>query len=177
MNVLLAISGGIAAYKPPALVRRLRERGHAVRCLRTADAGHIVADGALVALSGQPVATTMWPGDGTMPHIDLVRWCDGFLLAPATAHTLARLALGLADDLLATAFLALEPSKPVWIAPAMNTVMWEKPAVQQHVHTLSERGARFIPPVDGSLACGEEGAGAMADPTHIATVVSGSVSP
>lgn len=172
MNVLLAISGGIAAYKTPDLVRRLRERQHAVRCLRTADAGSMVADGALMAVSGAPVANTMWPGDGSMPHIDLVRWCDGFLLAPATAHTLARLALGLADDLLATAFLALEPAKPVWIAPAMNTVMWNKAIVQGHLRTLADAGATIIPPVDGSLACGEEGAGAMADPTLIADAIS-----
>ncbi len=171
MNVLLGIGGGISAYKAPEVVRALRKHGHAVRCLVTDSGTRLVAADALVAVSGAPVATTMWPGDGSMPHIDLARWCNALLVAPVTADLLARFALGLADDLLTTLVLALEPDKPLWLAPAMNTVMWEKPQVQAHVTTLTGRGARFIAPVAGDLACGESGVGAMASPETIAAAV------
>jgi len=168
MQVLLGISGGIAAYKAPEIVRSLRRHGHAVRCVLTASGARLVAADALAAVSGHAVHTTAWPGDGSMPHIDLARWADALLIAPLTADCAARLALGLADDLLTTLFLALEPSKHVLLAPAMNTVMWNKPVVQAHLHTLAHGGARIIPPVEGNLACGEDGMGAMATPDAIA---------
>ena len=164
MQVLYGIGGGIAAYKAPEVVRALRRAGHRVRCVVTASGSRLVAADALAAVSGEPVATTMWPGDGGMPHIDLARWCDALLVAPATADLLARFALGLADDLLTTLFLALEPAKRVALAPAMNTVMWQKPVVQGHVATLRAGGARIIAPVPGDLACGETGIGALATP-------------
>ncbi len=173
MNLLLGITGGIAAYKGPELVRALRRRGHAVRCVTTPNAERMVGRDALIAVSGQPVASTLFPGDGTMPHIDLARWAQGMLIAPITADALAKLSLGLADDLLTTLVLALEPDKPLWLAPAMNTVMWMKPVVQGHVRTLAERGARIIPPVSGNLACGEQGLGAMADLEAIAEALGG----
>ena len=168
MNVLLGISGGIAAYKAPELVRALRRRQHTVRCVLTANASKMVTPFALAAVSGEPVWDDLWQADGRMPHIDLPRWADALLIAPATADLMARLSLGLADDLLTTLVLALEPAKPLWLAPAMNTVMWEKPVVQQHLATLTARGTRIIPPVSGNLACGETGMGAMADPERIA---------
>ena len=164
MQVLYGIAGGIAAYKAPEVVRALRRAGHSVRCVVTANGERLVASDALVAVSGAPVATTMWPGTGAMPHIELARWCDALLVAPATADVLARFALGLADDLLTTLFLALEPAKRVVLAPAMNTVMWQKPVVQGHVATLRATGARIVEPVAGDLACGETGIGAMATP-------------
>ena len=173
MRLLLGITGGIAAYKGPELVRALRRRGHSVRCVLTEHARRLVATDALIAVSGEPVSCELFPGDGTMPHIDLARWCEGLLIAPATADVLARLALGLADDLLTTLHLALEPAKPVWLAPAMNTVMWKKPVVQGHLKTLTERGTHIIAPVSGHLACGESGLGAMADPESIAGLISG----
>ena len=172
MQVLLGITGGIAAYKSPEIVRALRRRGHVVRCVLTESATRLVARDALAAVSGQQVYDTAWPGDGAMPHIDLARLAEVLLIAPLTADTAARLALGLADELLTTLFLALEPSKPVWLAPAMNTVMWEKPVVQGHLRTLVAGGARVIAPVSGNLACGEEGVGAMADPEKIADALS-----
>ena len=150
--------------KTPDLVRRLQERGHEVRCMRTADAGQVVADGALRAVTGQPVHSELWPTDGSMPHIDLVRWCDALLFAPLTANTMAKCALGLADDLISTAYLAIEPDKKIFIAPAMNTVMWNKPIVQQHLQTVIASGAQLIEPASGLLACGEQGPGAMAEP-------------
>jgi len=172
MNVLFGITGGIAAYKAPGLARQLIKRGHTVRCVLTANGAKLVSAHALSAVTGQRVAQELWD-DGDMPHIDLARWCDTFLVAPASADALARLALGLADDLFATLFLALEPTKRVVIAPAMNTVMWNKPIVQRHVTTLRDGGAIIVGPVAGVLACGEQGIGAMADPQVIAEAVDG----
>ena len=173
MRVLLGITGGIAAYKTPDLVRRLREAGHEVRCILTSAGGRMVARDALIAVSGSAVHESMWAGDGSMPHIDLVRWCNALLVAPATADCLAHFALGLADDLLSTAFLALEPDRSVLLAPAMNTVMWNKAIVQQHVSTLTETGAIIIAPRSGELACGEVGEGAMAEIPDIVAAVNG----
>ncbi len=173
MKVLLAISGGIAAYKCPELVRQLRKGGHEVQCALSKAATRLVSVHALAAVSSNPVHESLWASDGSMPHIDLPRWCDVFLLAPATADCMAKCALGLADDLITTAFLALEPEKKLLVAPAMNNVMWNKSIVQTHVQTLSQSGAQIIDPVSGELACGEEGIGAMADPSHIAELVSG----
>jgi len=167
MQVLYGIGGGIAAYKAPEVVRALRRAGHSVRCVVTESGCRLVAPDALAAVSGAPVATTMWPGNGGMPHIELARWCDALLVAPATADLLARFALGLADDLLTTLYLALEPSKRVVIAPAMNSVMWDKPVVQAHVAALRGTGARIVAPVPGDLACGETGVGALATPEAI----------
>ena len=174
MNVLLAISGGIAAYKTPELVRQLRKAGHTVQCVLTTSATKLVSPHALAAVSNHRVYDSLWCQDGSMPHIDLPRWCDVFVLAPATANCLAKCALGLADDLVSTAFLALEPSKPCYVAPAMNSVMWDKPIVQQHINTLCQHNIHIIPPVSGELACGEEGIGAMADPQEICKAISNS---
>jgi phosphopantothenoylcysteine decarboxylase / phosphopantothenate---cysteine ligase len=171
MKVLLGIAGGIAAYKSPEVVRALRKRGHEVRCILTASGAKLVSEHALAAVSNQPVATSMWPADGHMPHIELARWCETLLIAPATADCLAKFALGLADDLLTTLFLALEPDRRVILAPAMNPVMWQKPVVQLHVATLKERGASLALPVEGLLACGESGIGAMGDPEQLAAAV------
>ena len=172
MNILLGISGGIAAYKTPELVREFRQRGHTVRCVLTSAATHLVSAEALAAVSQQPVSTTAWVTDGSMPHIDLPRWCDAFVIAPATADILARCALGLADDLLTTAYLALEPGRRVICAPAMNTQMWNKPIVQAHVATLKKAGVTILDPVPGNLACGEQGVGAMVEPSVIVGAIS-----
>jgi phosphopantothenoylcysteine decarboxylase/phosphopantothenate--cysteine ligase len=171
MNIVLGISGGIAAYKTPEVVRALVKRGHTVRCVLTAAAQRLVTAEALAAVSRQPVLTSAWTTDGSMPHIDLARWADTVVIAPATADVMARFALGLADDLLTTLFLALEPSKRVIVVPAMNTVMWNKPIVQSHVVTLRAAGATILLPVEGNLACGEQGIGAMAEPEVIAGVI------
>jgi phosphopantothenoylcysteine decarboxylase/phosphopantothenate--cysteine ligase len=171
MNILLGISGGIAAYKTPELVRELRQRGHTVRCVLTAAASRLVSAEALAAVSQQPVATSAWVTDGSMPHIDLPRWCDVLVIAPATADILARCALGLADDLLTTAYLALDPGRRIVFAPAMNTQMWNKPVVQNHVATLKKVGVTILDPVPGNLACGEQGIGAMVEPAVIAGAI------
>jgi phosphopantothenoylcysteine decarboxylase/phosphopantothenate--cysteine ligase len=171
MKILLGISGGIAAYKTPELVRELRQRDHTVRCVLTSAATRLVSAEALAAVSQQPVYTSAWVTDGTMPHIDLPRWCEVLLIAPATADVLARCALGLADDLLATAYLALEPNRRIIFAPAMNTHMWNKPIVAAHVASLKATGAKILDPVPGNLACGEQGVGAMVDIMSIAGAI------
>ena len=173
MNVLLGITGGIAAYKTPELVRRLRERGADVQIVMTASAEEFVTETALQAVSGRPIRSNLWDkeAEASMSHIELARWADVVLIAPATAEIMARLAGGAAADLLTTLCLATEA--PLLIAPAMNHVMWSKPAVQANRQTLEEHGARILGPDHGSQACGETGAGRMLDPEEIATIVCG----
>lgn len=162
-RVLLGISGGIAAYKTPQLVRDLRVAGHEVRVVLTASAGHFVSALSLATVSQHPVRTALFELDqeAQIGHIELARWPDIVLLAPATADLLARAALGRCDDLLTTLLLATRAQ--IIIAPAMNVEMWAHPATQGHVATLSGRGVNFVAPQCGRLACGEEGVGKMAD--------------
>lgn len=173
MNVLLGISGGIAAYKTPELVRRLRERGAEVQIVMTASAGEFVTETALQAVSGRPIRSNLWDkaAEASMSHIELARWADVVLIAPATAEIIARLASGAASDLLTTVCLATEA--PLAIAPAMNKVMWANAAVQANRETLAARGVRILGPDSGSQACGEIGAGRMLDPDDIAAIVCG----
>ena len=173
MNVLLGITGGIAAYKTPELVRRLRGRGADVQIVMTASAEEFVTETALQAVSGRPIRANLWDkkAEASMSHIELARWADVVLIAPATAEIMARLASGAAADLLTTLCLATEA--PLAIAPAMNHVMWNNPAVQANRKTLKERGVRMLGPDHGSQACGETGAGRMLDPDEIAAIVCG----
>ena len=171
MNIVLGITGGIAAYKTPELVRRLRERGADVQIVMTASAEEFVTPTSLQAVSGRPIRTNLWDkeAEAAMSHIELARWADLVLIAPATAEIMARLAGGGAPDLLTTLCLATEA--PIAIAPAMNRVMWANPAVQANRDTLAERGMTILGPDDGSQACGETGAGRMLDPGDIAASV------
>ncbi len=171
MNVVLGISGGIAAYKTPELVRRLRERGADVQIVMTASAEEFVTETALQAVSGRPIRSNLWDkeAEASMSHIELARWADVVLIAPATAEIMARLAGGAAPDLLTTLCLATEA--PIAIAPAMNHVMWTNPAVQANRDTLERRGVVIIGPDSGSQACGETGAGRMTEPDEIAAIV------
>jgi phosphopantothenoylcysteine decarboxylase/phosphopantothenate--cysteine ligase len=166
-RVLLAVSGGIAAYKVPELVRVLDRFGYAVRCALTEAATRFVSPLVLQTLTREPVRTDLLdPGEeGQIGHIDLADQADAVLVAPATAHLLARMAAGLADDLVSTLLLATRA--PVLVAPAMNVNMWEHPATRANVATLSARGVRFVGPDAGALACGWEGAGRMAEPEAI----------
>jgi phosphopantothenoylcysteine decarboxylase/phosphopantothenate--cysteine ligase len=175
MNIVLGISGGIAAYKTPELVRRLRERGADVQIVMTSSAAEFVTETALQAVSGRPIRSNLWDkeAEASMSHIELARWADAVLIAPATAEIMARLAAGAAADLLTTLCLATEA--PVAIAPAMNHVMWSNPAVQANRNTLEERGVQILGPDHGSQACGESGAGRMLDPDEIAAIVCGSL--
>ncbi|MEM8814695.1 MAG: bifunctional phosphopantothenoylcysteine decarboxylase/phosphopantothenate--cysteine ligase CoaBC [Pseudomonadota bacterium] len=173
MNILLGITGGIAAYKTPELVRRLKDNGADVQIVMTASAREFVTETALQAVSGRPVRDNLWDkaAEASMSHIELARWADAVLIAPATAEVMARLASGAAGDLLTTLVLATEA--PVAIAPAMNHVMWSNPAVQANRAVLEERGVAILGPDSGSQACGETGAGRMLEPEELAKTVTG----
>lgn len=171
INILLGISGGIAAYKTPELVRRLRDRGADVQIVLTRSAQEFVTETSLQAVSGKPIRSNIWDkeAEAAMGHIELARWADVVLIAPATAEMISRLASGGAPDLLTTVCLASEAQ--IVIAPAMNRVMWANPAVQDNRKTLESRGVRILGPGVGSQACGEEGAGRMLEPDEIADAV------
>ncbi|MGD8206987.1 MAG: bifunctional phosphopantothenoylcysteine decarboxylase/phosphopantothenate--cysteine ligase CoaBC [Thiohalocapsa sp.] len=166
-RLLLGVSGGIAAYKTPELVRRLRDRGAEVQVVMTRAAASFVTPLTLQAVSGRPVRSELLDpqAEAGMDHIALARWADRILVAPATAHLMARLAQGLADDLLTT--LALATTAPVWLAPAMNQRMWRHPATRANIDLLAGRGCVFVGPVDGAQACGETGPGRMLEPAEI----------
>ncbi|MGK7296227.1 MAG: bifunctional phosphopantothenoylcysteine decarboxylase/phosphopantothenate--cysteine ligase CoaBC [Candidatus Wenzhouxiangella sp. M2_3B_020] len=170
-RVLVGVSAGIAAYKAPELVRRLRERGAEVRVALTAGAHAFITPLTLQAVSGHRVHESLLDAEAEagMGHIELARWADDVVIAPATADLVARLAGGLADDLLTTTVLATRAR--IWLAPAMNHVMWEHPATRANLDTLSGRGVRTLGPDSGSQACGEEGYGRMLAPDEIAAAV------
>jgi phosphopantothenoylcysteine decarboxylase/phosphopantothenate--cysteine ligase len=166
-HVLLGVSGGIAAYKACALVRSLRAAGAAVRVVMTANARRFVGAASFQALSGHPVHESLWDTGAAMgmAHLDLARWADDILIAPASADLIARLAHGRADDLLTT--LCLASTAPVTLAPAMNHRMWAHPATRANVAQLRERGARILGPAAGPLAEGESGTGRLLEPDDI----------
>jgi len=170
-RILLIISGGIAAYKSLELIRRLRERGAAVRCVITQAAQHFVTPLSVASLSEDKVYTDLWSltDESEMGHIRLSREADLVVVAPATADLIARMAAGLADDLATTALLASD--KPVLIAPAMNLMMWAHPATQANLATLALRGVTRVGPGSGELACGEVGAGRMAEPLELVAAI------
>ena len=163
-RILLGVTGGIAAYKSAELVRRLRERGAEVQVVMTGAATAFITPLTLQALSGRAVRTGLMDpqAEAAMSHIELARWADCILIAPASADFIARLAHGLADDLLSTVCLASEA--PLLVAPAMNRVMWQHPATQANCATLAARGVRLLGPAEGEQACGEVGAGRMLEP-------------
>ncbi|MEM6992084.1 MAG: bifunctional phosphopantothenoylcysteine decarboxylase/phosphopantothenate--cysteine ligase CoaBC [Myxococcota bacterium] len=170
-RVLLVVSGGIAAYKAPEIVRALTRGGAEVQVVATEAALSFVTELSLGTVSGRPVRTTLLDAaaEGRVGHIELADWPDVVLVAPATAHLIARAALGLADDLASTVLLATRA--PVLWAPAMNTNMWRHVATQQNLARLAERGHRFVGPDRGDLACGWVGEGRMIDPPIIAAEV------
>ncbi|GEA13567.1 bifunctional phosphopantothenoylcysteine decarboxylase/phosphopantothenate--cysteine ligase CoaBC [Alteromonas sp. KUL49] len=167
-NVLLGVTGGIAAYKTPDLVRKLTAQGANVRVVLTSSAAAFVSSMSLQAVSGHPVHSDLLDpaAEAAMGHIELAKWADVLLIAPATANTIAKLAHGLADDLLSTLYLAT--SAPVYIAPAMNQQMWKAPATQANLNSLSLHGVTYIGPASGEQACGDVGAGRMEEPQDIA---------
>ena len=166
-RVLLGVTGGIAAYKSAELVRRLRDRDVDVQVVMTAGAREFVTPMTFQALSGHPVRSDLWDpaAEAAMGHIELARWPDRILIAPATADFLARLAHGLADDLLTT--LCLATDRPIAVAPAMNRLMWANVATQDNIALLASRGVRVLGPAEGDQACGEVGAGRMLEPLDL----------
>jgi phosphopantothenoylcysteine decarboxylase/phosphopantothenate--cysteine ligase len=172
-RVLLCVGGGIAAYKSLDLVRRLRDAGAQVQVAMTSGAQQFVTPLTFQALSGHPTRTTLWDShaEASMGHIELARWADRVLIAPATADLLAHLAQGLADDLVTT--LCLATTAPIAVCPAMNHVMWAHPATQANLQLLKQRGVQVIGPEDGPLAEGESGPGRLTEPTVIVAALSG----
>jgi len=166
-RILLGVTGGIAVYKSAELVRRLRDTGAQVRVVMTHAAQAFVTPLTFQAVSGNPVHTTLLDeaAEAGMGHIELARWADQVLIAPATANFIARLAHGVADDLLST--ICLATSAPLLLAPAMNQQMWLNVATQANCALLRERGIRLAGPVSGSQACGETGPGRMMEPVDL----------
>src|SRR5947208_13150724 len=167
-RILLGVTGGIAAYKSPDLVRRLRERGAEVQVVMTAAAREFVTPMTFQAVSGRPVRTELWDAaaEAAMGHIELARWAEAVLIAPASADFLARLATGQADDLLATLCLATEA--PIAVAPAMNHIMWANAATRANIGTLTQRGVQVFGPAEGDQASGEIGEARMLEPLELA---------
>ncbi len=170
-NILLGISGGIAAYKCADLVRRLKERGFEVRVVMTPSAKEFITPMTLQAVSGNPVHQDLFDlqMEAAMGHIELARWADYLLVAPATANTIAKLTRGEGDNLLTT--VALATQAPLLIAPAMNQQMWASPATQSNIQALKDRGCILWGPASGEQACGDIGAGRMLEPLDIAEKV------
>ncbi len=162
-RVLLAVCGGIAAYKACEVLRGLQKAGCEVRVTMTADAEKFVGAATFEALSGAPVATSLYGHPGSaIPHIDLAEWADAAVVVPATANVMAKMACGIADDCLTTTLLACWGCCPVLVGPGMNVHMWQNPATQANVAALRERGVRFAGPDSGRLACGDVGEGKLA---------------
>jgi phosphopantothenoylcysteine decarboxylase/phosphopantothenate--cysteine ligase len=168
-RVLLGVCGGIAAYKAAYLARALRADGADVTAVLTASATRFVGAETFAGLTGNAAHVSLWDAQGTVVHVDLAHAADVLVIAPATANMLAKLAHGLADDLLSAA--ALEFGGPIVVAPAMHAGMWSSAATRTNVATLAARGVRFVGPVAGALAHGDEGVGRFAEPDEIVTAV------
>ena len=170
-RILLGVTGGVAAYKTPEIVRRLIEGGAEVQVVMTRAAQEFIGPTTLQAVSGFPVRLDLWDesAEAAIGHIELARWADQVIVAPATANFIAGYAAGFASDLLSTLCLATEAR--VTLAPAMNRSMWAHPAVQQNCTTLKARGVRLVGPADGQQACGDTGLGRMVEPSEIAEVL------
>jgi phosphopantothenoylcysteine synthetase/decarboxylase len=172
-KVLVGVTGGIAAYKAPGVIRRLREAGHEVRVAATRAAFRFIPEETLAIAAGDDVHTdeTWWERSGRVEHVSLARWADLVVVAPATADAMARAAIGLGDDLLSATILA--GAKKVLWAPAMNPEMWDSPATRRNVETLEGWGHRFVGPAEGLMASAEEqpGVGRLAEEAELVAAV------
>ena len=170
-NIIVGVTGGIAAYKSAYLVRLLKQQGFEVRVVMTQSAKQFITSTTLQALAGYPVRDDLWDpaAENAMSHIELARWADKIVLAPASANSIAKISHGLADDLLTT--LCLATPAPIFIAPAMNKIMWDQPVTKDNIVMLEKRGIHIIPPTDGEQACGDVGLGRMAEPEAIVQVL------
>ncbi len=177
-KILVGVTGGIAAYKAPGVIRRLREAGHEVKTIATEAAFHFIPEETLSIAAGNQVHTekTWWEQSGRVEHVTLARWADLVLVAPATADAMARAAIGLGDDLLCATILA--GAKKVLWAPAMNPEMWSSSATKRNVETLESWGHSFVGPAEGAMASAEEepGVGRLAEEAEITAAVEGALS-
>ncbi|HTE67729.1 MAG TPA: bifunctional phosphopantothenoylcysteine decarboxylase/phosphopantothenate--cysteine ligase CoaBC [Actinomycetes bacterium] len=174
-RVLLGVSGGIAAYKAAELARELLRSGAEVQPLLTAAGERMVSRATFAALTGRPVPASLWDDPAAVEHVALARWGQVLVVAPATAHTLARLAAGLADDLLTNVALAFPG--PVVVAPAMHTEMWQHPATQANLKLLAGRGVMVVPPATGPLTSGDVGPGRLAELDDLVAGVAAALAP
>lgn len=164
-EILIGITGGIAAFKTAVLTSRLIQSGAGVSVVMTESATRLVAARTFEALTGRPVRISLWDSDRALPHIDLSQKADLLCVVPTTANFMGKAANGIADDLLSTIYLAFDG--PVFMAPAMNSAMWNHPAVQRNVRQLVEDGVSMIGPETGFLSCGRSGIGRMSSPDAI----------
>jgi len=176
-KIVVGITGGIAAYKMPDLIRRLVKEGAEVTAVLTKNGARFVGTAALSTVTGRGVITDLFPDPSSAApgHVALADWADCLLVAPATADIIGKFARGIADDFLSTFYLSARC--PVVIAPAMNDVMYAHPAVQQNLRTLGERGALLVEPAEGELACGKKGKGRLADPESLLFAVRRALTP
>lgn len=174
-RIVLGVSGGIAAYKACDLTSRLRKRGAQVRVVLTKHACEFVPPLTFETLSGNPAYTDAFDRKFEIEHVALAKWADAVVIAPATANILAKMAAGIADELLSTTLLAA--TAPVLVAPAMNTAMWKNPATQANVKALAARGIRFVGPESGALACGDADVGRMSEPEQIVQALEAMLNP
>ncbi len=173
LKVLLAVSGGIAAYKAVDLASKLKGEGACIKTVMTEAACNLIGPKSFEGVTGSSVFTSLWQTGGTEPirHISLVEWADIIVVAPATANIIAKFANGICDDLVST-ILCVCWSKPIILAPAMNVDMWQNPAVQKNVSTLVTMGAQIIGPAKGRLACGVIAEGRMSEVSEIIQLIS-----
>jgi len=168
-EILIGVTGGIAAYKTAMLVSQLVQAGAGVTVVMTESATRLVAPRTFEAISNRPVQLDMFGPDRIHPHIEIAQNAELFCIAPATANIMAKAVAGIADDLLSTLLLSF--NGPILMAPAMNTAMWEKPAVQRNVKQLQEDGIVLVGPESGYLSCGQTGTGRMSNPETIFKVI------
>jgi phosphopantothenoylcysteine decarboxylase/phosphopantothenate--cysteine ligase len=177
-RLLFVLTGSISCYKACFAISRLVQAGIEVRTVATPSALRFVGSATLEGLTGHPVAGDLWESGKAMDHINLARWADLALVAPATANTLNRLSAGLADDLVGSLFLAWElHKKPWWVAPAMNVAMFNHALTQASLAKLTTLGVRILPTGSGALACGEEGEGRLLEPDELILHVLAQLSP
>lgn len=170
-NILICVSGSISAFKAASLASAMKKKGHSVKTVATESALKFIGPAALEGITGEPVLTDMFNPGHKIPHINLSEWADLIVLYPASATTLARLRMGLAEDLLSAIFLSNNFRKPYWICPAMNINMLAHPAVQENLKVLKEWGAKVIDPEEGVLACGTVGKGRAPEPDVLAAMI------
>jgi phosphopantothenoylcysteine decarboxylase/phosphopantothenate--cysteine ligase len=171
MNIVIAVTGGIAAYKSCDLINVLKKEGHNVRCIMTENAKQFITPLTLASLSGHAVMDNMWAERDDIGHIEVAKWANIFIVYPATANIIAKFSNGIADDLLSTVFLALPWTVKKIICPAMNTCMWENKATQRNVNVLVKDDCFILGPVDGKLACGDVGKGKIVSVKDVVSMV------
>lgn len=170
-NILICISGSISAFKAASLASALKKKGHNIKTVATESALEFIGPAALEGITGEPVLTDMFNPGYEIPHINLPEWADLIVLYPASAATIARLRMGLAEDMISALFLSNNFRKPFWICPAMNVNMFEHPAVQENLEILKKWGAKIVDPDEGVLACGTVGRGRAPEPDAMAAMI------